>query len=275
MNTLIGGMDRFVQSSDGNLLIVAQAEAIHVFDIKLGTWIQHFNLNSVLPRKGNYKIASLALSPDGQYAVTSIHNKKEIIGEEKEGIVIVWDLIRNKSRKLMAHSARLDVVAFLPDGKQFVTGSHDCTLKIWELATLQCRCTLIGHKREIVTIAVVPDGSYMVSGSYKEIKIWDPTTGMCIRDLEGQTGLLTTIAISPDGRFAFSGSSEGVLRIWEIRTGLYLKAYSEHSNDLNVITFTSDHQYVITGSSDKTIKVWKIVNAPNIVNIKPEHDSIE
>lgn len=56
-------------------------------------------------------------------------------------------------------------LAVSPDGHFLASGSHDRTVRVWELATGQEVLCLKGHERPVLTVAFSPDGKYIVSGS--------------------------------------------------------------------------------------------------------------
>ena len=69
-------------------------------------------------------------------------------------------------------------MCFSPDGKTLVSGSADCTIKLWDVATGQERAALKGHTSAVQSIAFSPDGKTLASGSEdKTIKLWDVATG--------------------------------------------------------------------------------------------------
>jgi WD40 repeat protein len=65
-------------------------------------------------------------------------------------------------------------VAFSPDGRRIVSGSKDCTIKVWDATAGEVEKTLAGHSRAVLAVAFSPDGRRIVSGSEDEtIKLWD------------------------------------------------------------------------------------------------------
>ena len=62
------------------------------------------------------------------------------------------------------------------DGEKLVSGSKDMSIKVWSLATGQCRLTLHGHEGAVTCLQF--DSKRIVSGALdRVIKIWDIGTG--------------------------------------------------------------------------------------------------
>ena len=86
-------------------------------------------------------------------------------------------------RTFTGHSGSVLSCAFSKDGRLFVSASEDKTLKIWDVQTGQCKCTLSGHSAAVRACAFSPDGKVVLSaaGSYglndNTLKLWDASTG--------------------------------------------------------------------------------------------------
>ena len=77
-------------------------------------------------------------------------------------------------------------MAFSPDGRRIVSGSHDKTVKVWDTATGQETMTLKGHAAGVSSAAFSPDGRRIVSASWdKTLKVWDAATGRETITLKG------------------------------------------------------------------------------------------
>ena len=109
-------------------------------------------------------------------------------------------------------------VTYSPDGRHIVSGSDDCTVRIWDVETgTVVGDPLEGHTGGVNSVAFSPDGGRIISGSDdKSIRTWDAVAGVAIGEpLMGHTKRVWSVAYSPDGRRIISGSSDITIRIWD------------------------------------------------------------
>lgn len=89
---------------------------------------------------------------------------------------------------LKGHSDSVNSVAITSDNK-IVSGSHDKTIKVWDLKTGKLLNTLKGHSKLVKSVAITSDNSKIVSGSFDNtIKVWELNTGKLLNTLVGHSG---------------------------------------------------------------------------------------
>ena len=66
---------------------------------------------------------------------------------------------------LKGHSNWINDISFSPDGKAMITGSEDCSARLWNLRTSTCVAKLDGHSAPVRAVAFTPDGKAIVTGS--------------------------------------------------------------------------------------------------------------
>ena len=156
----------------------------------------------------------------------------------------------------LGHSSSVSSVAFSPDGRTALSGSWDCTLKLWDIVTGEETITFNGHSSLVTSIAFSPNGRMALSGSADEtIKLWDITTGEAIRTFKGHSDV-TSVGFSPDSRMALSaGSCHTTYNIWDIATGEAIRTFAGHSDNVNSIAFSPDGRMVLSAHGDETIKL--------------------
>ncbi|KAJ6592977.1 WD40-repeat-containing domain protein, partial [Mycena capillaripes] len=168
-------------------------------------------------------LSALALAPkDSKISERFSHEFPKLVSI-KRGKMKQWP---GTIAVLEGHTSDVRSVAFSPDGKRIVSGSHDSTVRIWDAETgAALREPLEGHTDWVGSVAFSPDGKRIVSGSDdKTVCIWDAETGAALREpLEGHTDWVGSVAFSPDGKRIVSGSDDKTVRIWDAETGAALR----------------------------------------------------
>jgi WD40 repeat protein len=118
---------------------------------------------------------------------------------------------------LSSHSHWVNAVAITPNGRWALSGSHDRTLKLWDLETGSLIRSFVGHTDSIYTVAVTPDGHIVLSGSAdRTVRLWDLQTGRLLHTFAEHGGPVSAVVVCPDGRHALSGCDDRKLRLWDI-----------------------------------------------------------
>lgn len=100
-----------------------------------------------------------------------------------------------------------------------ITGSADCTARIWSFATSECRKVLRGHCAPIHCLAVDPATAKQVftAGGDGMIISWDVITGDQLRRLSGHQG--TVLCLHVHNKMLFSGGADKTARAWVVEFG--------------------------------------------------------
>jgi len=164
-------------------------------------------------------------------------------------------------RTLAGHSSGVSGVTVAPDGKQAVSGSHDHTLKVWDLASGREFRTLTGHGGDVSGVAVTPDGKQVVSGSHDyTLKVWDLGNGRKLHTLAGHWGGADAVAVTPDGKQAVSAGWDGTLKVWDLASGPKLLTLTGHGGYVLAVAVTPDGKQVVSASLDHTLRVWDLAS---------------
>jgi WD40 repeat protein/transcriptional regulator with XRE-family HTH domain len=198
-------------------------------------------------------ILAVAVSPDGRYWA--------VVG--KQGEVRVWEARgQTLHRVWQAHTGMVWSLAFDPVGRTLATGSHDGSIKLWNLESGALLWTG-WHSNNINRVAFAPDGGLLASsGTDAAVRLWDPKLGTLIQTLP-HPDPVCAIAWNPDGRLFATGDIEGCIRLWEIQknqTATCISAIAGHTNWIIGLAFAPDGGILASASWDLTIKLWEVAS---------------
>ncbi|MBN1875578.1 MAG: CHAT domain-containing protein [Anaerolineae bacterium] len=211
------------------------------------------------------KVITVAVTPDGQWAVSGSQDKT----------LKVWDLMTGAEIvTLIGHTDKINAVAIMSSGQRVVSGSQDGTLKIWNLTTGMEEQTLSGQKvGSITAVIVTPDEQHVVSGSKNgTLKVWNLMTGEEIQTLIGHTDAINAIAMMPDGQRVLSASEDKTIKEWNLMTGLEERTLGTHSSSVSAIAVMPDGCYAISASVLGDFKIWNLLTGKMIR--MPGHTSL-
>ena len=165
----------------------------------------------------------------------------------------------------MGHSNSVFSVAFSPDGNTIVSGSHEGTLKLWDVKSGREIRSFSGHSFDVWFVAFSPDGKTIVSGSGDDtLKLWDVISGREIRSFSGHSNNISSVAFSPDGKTIISGSRDETLKLWDVKSGREIRSFSGHSRSVTSVAFSPDGNTIVSGSDDNTLKLWDVKSGREI-----------
>jgi WD40 repeat protein len=187
---------------------------------------------------------------------------------DKPSLVLRWRTGQGSPgllRTLVGHEGEVNAVAVTPDGQRAVSGSWDCTLRVWNLRNGREEHVLAGHMAQVLDVTVTPDGQRAISGSADgTLKVWNLETGREVCTLFGHMDTVDAVAATPDGRYAISGSGDRLLKMWNLSTGQEVRTLVGHRGAVWAVAVTPDGRYAISGSTDGTLRVWDLGNGQEI-----------
>ena len=173
------------------------------------------------------------------------------------------------------HTNWVTAVAITPDGCHVVSGSHDRTVRVWDLENGHRLLTLEGHMGWVHAVAVTPDGRRAISGSGDHLlRIWDLEVGQLLHTLRGHTDWIAAVAATPDGRWAISGSGDHTLRVWDLENGQCARTLEGHTDTVSAVAIIPDRHRSISASYDRTLRVWDLENGQPLRTLKGHTDRV-
>ena len=170
------------------------------------------------------------------YSVAS-KNGIILVGLATGNIVALDAITGSRLSVLFEHDVAVQSVAFSADGKSFVSGSIDKTVKLWDMQTGGVVKTFHGHTATVRCVSISPDMTRIASGSRDTtIRLWDIQKGECCYVIEEHDSDINTISFSPINPNLFiSASDDDIIQQWDINGQRVGPAHYGHH-----VVFSSD-----------------------------------
>jgi pleiotropic regulator 1 len=152
---------------------------------------------------------------------------------------------------------------------QIITGSHDMTIKLWDLAAGKCMSTLTHHQKAIRALVQPSFENTFMSGAADCLKYWQGKDGKFLKSYtanapEQRNAVVNCLAVNDDGVMV-SGGDDGSMQFWDYKTGHNFQSSTsivqpgslDAENGIFVSQFDHTGTRLITGEADKSIKIWK------------------
>jgi hypothetical protein len=145
--------------------------------------------------------------------------------------------------------------------RQIISGSDDCTVRVWNADTGQLQHTLKGHTSSIHSVAFSPDGLKIISSSDDcTARVWDAITGEHKYTLTGHPAPIHSVASLHIGLQIISGVKNHIVRVWDAISGKHRHAQNNHTDCIQSLAFSPDGSQIISGSWDHTVRIWNAIS---------------
>jgi WD40 repeat protein len=187
----------------------------------------------------------------------------------------LWDLQTGKElRRFEGHVQEIQAVAFLPGGKQILTGAGRPALgpdrmaipepiRLLDAETGREIRRFEGHTSYVAQLEVSADGSRFVAWA-GEARVWDTNTGQLLCVISGASSSPPSVRFDRSGTKLVGIVSERPfspfrMRVWDASTGAELVTIPCGSGNFEWLEFSPDGDRVLTGSSVGAVRIfdWK------------------
>jgi WD40 repeat protein len=155
--------------------------------------------------------------PDYAEPVFSTDGKLLAAWNKNHSIALLDVESGNEVRTLGGNFAKLQAVAFSPNGSPLATHEYDtAVVTLWDVNSAK-ELRNINDSATVRGIAFSPDSRLLASGSEDHtIKLWDVASGNKLRTFSGNSDSVNCVAFSPDGRWLASGGADASVRLWPL-----------------------------------------------------------
>lgn len=224
-----------------------------------------------LPPHNGSRLKSISVSPDGAFAVIVLFDSTVTLWNLKTMELTEWLMRRAERNGVQVHSAAVNEVVMMADGKSAMTVSKDHTGRLWDLEAnatvmiLKGRILLkkighigvcVGHDDGVDLIAVKDDGSSCMTAGYdRTARLWDLKTGECTMVLDHPKDI-DFLIVDAMWQRAVTIAGEDTAWLWDIVKGRCLGILESQGDHLCGAVFSPDGRFLATYSSNSVVRVW-------------------
>ncbi|KAJ7969656.1 Denn domain and wd repeat-containing protein scd1 [Quillaja saponaria] len=151
-----------------------------------------------------------------------------------------------------------DLVGDREDAGFFISGSTDCTVKIWDptLRGSELRATLKGHTRAVRAIS--SDRGKVVSGSDDQsVLVWDKQTTQLLEELKGHDAQVSCVRML-SGERVLTASHDGTVKMWDVRTDTCVATVGRCSSAVLCMEYDDTTGVLAAAGRDAVANIWDI-----------------
>ncbi|XP_040494841.1 autophagy-related protein 16-1 isoform X3 [Ursus maritimus] len=167
---------------------------------------------------------------------------------------------------LTGHSGKVLSAKFLLDNARIVSGSHDRTLKLWDLRSKVCIKTVFAGSS---CNDIVCTEQCVMSGHFdKKIRFWDIRSESTVREME-LLGKITALDLNPERTELLSCSRDDLLKIIDLRINAVRQTFSApgfkcgsdwtrvvFSSSINAVAWSPSGSHVVSVDKGSKAVLW-------------------
>ncbi|OMJ87022.1 hypothetical protein SteCoe_11350 [Stentor coeruleus] len=203
-------------------------------------------------------------------------NSKIIKNNIRKSSIFTMDY--NYDLKIEGHRKAITRLAISSDDRFVVTGSDDCTVRLWNLHKKQQEIVFEIYSDEVTSVSISKDSHFIISSSYSSVRVWNLYEKR--QEAVFYSEAISSAIISNDNQFIIYtsnftlGPMENKVIIRSLIDNKYEVKLKGHIDSINCVAITSDNQFIISGSGsysetdDNTIRIWNLIEKKQEAVIK-------
>lgn len=186
----------------------------------------------------------------------------------------------------IGHMGAVGAVAFSKKSRNFfVSGSSDCTLKVWSFdglsndmegaSNLKAKAVVAAHSKDINSIAIAPNDSLVCSGSQDRtaciLRLPDLVSVVVLR---GHKRGIWSVEFSPVDQCVITASGDKTIKIWAISDGSCLKTFEGHTSSVLRASFLTRGAQFVSCGADGLLKLWTVKTNECVATYDQHEDKV-
>ena len=235
-------------SIDGNhVLSGSQDKTVKLWNPSKGLLIKSYEVHT-------QPVLDIAISQDNA--------KFASVGLDK--YVFLIDSIKGSTlRRFYGHQDRVNAVSFNPQETVLVSGSYDCSVRIWDLKSQSLEpIQILKEAKDSITKVHVLDDKIIAACVDGSVRKYDLRMGTMITDYFDFT--INSLDISPDEKFMLVSGLDNSIKLFENENSEIVKVFKGLHTSQNytlTVKYSLDLTNVITSSENGDIAIYDILDS--------------
>lgn len=226
----------------------------------------HYNLGLAYKKQGFIEEATYHF----QHALELGYERAQPFFDNLIGKIREKPIREKQTLSLKGHRDKVTAVALTSDCQYAISGSADCTVRVWNLTKKKEIHTLYGHDDDVLAVALRLDGQWAVSGSKDgSIREWYLKQEQKdeIYKMKGSTPFYA-VALTPEGRVAVYIDLENIVQLCNVEDGKKLEKLHGNLGSVTDVALTPDGWRIAIGSKNERFMVWDMYEAKEILRVR-------
>lgn len=197
-----------------------------------------------------------------------------ILSSSLDGKVKLWEMYKEKRCIITysGHKQGVRAICFNRDGSNFVSGSYDKYVKLWDTETGQCKQRFTNGKMTYC-LKFHPDEDkshlFLAGMSNNKIICWDCRTGEIAQEYDRHLGAVNSITFVDENRKFISSSDDKSMRVWEWDIPVDVKYIADPTlHSMPAVTPSPNNKRLLCQSMENKIQAFSCHNKFKLDNKK-------
>ncbi|KAJ3161796.1 hypothetical protein HDU86_006567 [Geranomyces michiganensis] len=193
----------------------------------------------------------------------AFNNSSELVmGTSNDNSAKLWNVATGRLKHtLTGHIGKVFAAKFTDSGR-VISGSHDRTIKVWDLQRGFCADTIFTLSSCNDLCLLNGDGTLIASGHLdNNVRIWDTRSKGLVKEISVHFGQITGVAMHPTQNALLTTSRDNTLKLIDLNTYHTSATYSHDSYrpgmNWTKSAFSPDGGHIASGSGDGGLCIWR------------------
>lgn len=197
-----------------------------------------------------------------------------ILSASLDGKVKLWELYKER-RLVMTYSGHkngIRAICFNRNGEQFVSGSYDKFMKLWDTETGQCK-QRFNNNQMAYCLKFHPDEEnehlFLAGMANNKIICWDCRSGEIVQEYDRHLGAVNSLTFVDENRKFVSTSDDKSIRVWEWDIPVDIKYIADPMlHSMPAVVSAPNNKRLLCQSMDNKIQAFSCRNKFRLDNKK-------